>query len=58
MSSTGVHTMATGTYDGVRELRSRLPDVPDTIIAFFLSKVSFVLSHVVKQLTVTSVSVV
>ncbi len=31
--------MATGTYDGARELRSRLPDVPDTVIAYFLSKV-------------------
>ena len=33
--------MATGPgrYDGVRELRSRLPDVPDTVIAYFLSKV-------------------
>lgn len=30
--------MATGTYDGARELRSRLPDVPDTVIAYFLSK--------------------
>ena len=31
--------MATGTFDGVRELRSRLPNVSDTVIAYFLSKV-------------------
>ena len=33
--------MAAGTYDGVRELRSRLPEVPETVISYFLSKVSW-----------------
>ncbi len=32
-------------YDGQRELRSRLPDVPDTVIALFLSKVNFFEGH-------------
>lgn len=39
-SFTSIHLiMAAGMFDGVRELRSRLPDVPDTIIAHFLAKV-------------------